>query len=65
MVDLDPDGALYAKGLSAFDNSTALGNQNVILPDGTAKIGPMITTVRHNFFVPTSSRTLNDSPFEA
>ena len=34
MVDLDPDG-LYAKGLSAFDVSTALGSQNVILPAGT------------------------------
>src|SRR6266851_4971097 len=33
MVDLDQD-ALYAKGLSAFDISTALGNQNVILPAG-------------------------------
>ena len=38
MVDLNPD-QLYAKGLSAADVSTALGNQNLILPAGTAKIG--------------------------
>src|SRR5437899_2097556 len=38
MVDLDPD-ALYGKGLSATDISTALNLQNLILPTGTAKIG--------------------------
>jgi multidrug efflux pump subunit AcrB len=38
MVDLNPD-ALFAKQLSPADISTALGNQNLILPAGTAKIG--------------------------
>src|SRR5258705_2297151 len=47
MVDLDP-GALYAKGLSASDVSAAVGNQNVILPAGTAKIGAIEYNVRTN-----------------
>jgi multidrug efflux pump subunit AcrB len=38
MVDLNPD-QMYAKGLSALDVSAALGNQNLIFPAGTAKIG--------------------------
>ena len=38
MVDLIPE-AMYAKGLSPADVSVALGNQNLILPAGTAKIG--------------------------
>jgi multidrug efflux pump subunit AcrB len=38
MVDLNPD-ALYAKRLSATDVSSALNQQNLILPAGTAKIG--------------------------
>src|SRR5579864_2253419 len=37
MVDLNPE-QLFAKGLSPADVSTALGNQNLILPAGTAKI---------------------------
>src|SRR5215468_323153 len=38
MVDLNPD-QMFAKGLSATDVSAALGNQNLIFPAGTAKIG--------------------------
>ncbi|AKU98154.1 Cobalt-zinc-cadmium resistance protein CzcA [Labilithrix luteola] len=38
MVDLDPT-RLYAWGLSPRDVSTALSNQNVILPTGTTKMG--------------------------
>ncbi|MFI5314151.1 MAG: efflux RND transporter permease subunit [Myxococcota bacterium] len=38
MADLDAD-ALYARGLSPQDVATALSNQNVILPAGTAKMG--------------------------
>src|SRR5712672_1848139 len=38
MVNLDPD-SLYSYGLSPNDVSTALGNQNLIIPAGTAKIG--------------------------
>jgi len=38
MVDIDP-ARLYAWGLSPRDVNVALGQQNVILPGGTAKIG--------------------------
>jgi multidrug efflux pump subunit AcrB len=38
VVDLDPE-QMFAKGLSPADVSAALGNQNLILPAGTAKIG--------------------------
>src|SRR3989475_225187 len=60
MVDLDPDG-LYAKGLSAFDVSNALASQNVILPAGTAKIGPIEYNIRTNSS-PDILETLNDLP---
>src|SRR5213595_2875805 len=60
MVDLDQD-ALYAKGLSAFDVSSALGSQNVILPAGTAKIGPIEYNIRTNSS-PDILETLNDLP---
>src|SRR6266571_2094180 len=39
MVDLD-QRLLQSKGLSPADVVTALGQQNVIVPSGTAKIGP-------------------------
>src|ERR1700756_1676143 len=38
MVDLDPD-AMYARGLSPNDISTAILNQNLIIPAGTPKMG--------------------------
>src|SRR2546427_9704072 len=60
MGDLDQD-ALYAKGLSAFDVSTALGTHNVILPAGTAKIGPIEYNIRTNSS-PDILETLNDLP---
>ncbi len=60
MVDIDPD-ALYAKGLSAFDVSSALGTQNLILPAGTAKIGPIEYNIRTNAS-PDVLETLNDLP---
>src|SRR5215467_8197829 len=60
MVDLDSD-ALYAKGLSAFDVSSAVGAQNVILPAGTAKIGPIEYNVRTNSS-PDAIEALNDVP---
>ncbi len=47
MVDLNPD-ALYARQLSPADISTALGNQNLILPAGTAKIGDKDYQVKVN-----------------
>ena len=38
MVDIDP-ARLHARGLSPRDVQTALGQQNVILPAGTVKLG--------------------------
>jgi multidrug efflux pump subunit AcrB len=55
MVDLDPQ-QLFAKGLSPVDVSNALGNQNLILPAGDAKIGAIDYTVRLN----SSPRVLDD-----
>ena len=46
MVDLNPD-QLYAKGLSASDVSAALGNQNLIFPAGTVKIGDKDFQIKH------------------
>ena len=37
-VDLDPD-KMYAWGVSPNEVTTAINNQNVILPTGTAKMG--------------------------
>jgi len=39
MIDIDPK-RLYAWGLSPRDVNTALGLGNVVLPSGTAKMGP-------------------------
>jgi CzcA family heavy metal efflux pump len=47
MVDLDLE-ALYARGLSPNDVSTAIGTQNLIIPAGTAKIGDTEYNVRIN-----------------
>src|SRR5258708_7164882 len=47
MVNLDPD-ALYSYGLSPADVSTAIGNQNLIIPAGTAKIGAQENNVKVN-----------------
>jgi CzcA family heavy metal efflux pump len=47
MVDLDPQ-ALYARGLSATDVSTAINQQNVIIPAGSAKMGPREYSIRLN-----------------
>ena len=55
MVDLNPE-QLYAKGLSAADVSAALGNQNLILPAGEAKIGDKDYQIRLN----SSPRVLDD-----
>src|SRR5208282_1776173 len=38
MVNIDPS-RIYARGVSPYDVVTALQNQNVIIPGGTAKIG--------------------------
>src|SRR5437764_9006368 len=47
MVSLDLP-ALYARGLSPQDVSTALSNQNLIIPAGTAKIGAPEYNARRN-----------------
>ena len=60
MVDIDPD-SLYAKGLSATDVSSALTDQNLILPAGTAKFGKQEYTVRLNSS-PDVAEAINDMP---
>src|SRR5476651_2577586 len=47
MVYLDPE-AMYARGVSPNDVASAIGNQNLIVPAGTAKIGEMEYNVRLN-----------------
>src|ERR1700731_2417513 len=47
MVDLDLD-SLYALGLSPSDVSTAIGNQNLIIPAGSAKMGAQEYPVKIN-----------------
>src|SRR3984957_4975044 len=59
-VDLDPE-ALRAKGLSAADVSSALGNQNLIIPAGTEKIGDIEYNVKLNSS-PVIAADLNDVP---
>jgi multidrug efflux pump subunit AcrB len=62
MVDLNPD-QLYAKGLSAADVSATLGNQNLIFPAGTAKIGDKDYQVRLNSS-PRILAEMNDMPLK-
>src|SRR5712672_2450565 len=60
MVDLNP-GLMQSKGLSPQDVLNAVQQQNLILPSGTAKVGPFEYDVRLN----ASTRTvpeLNDLP---
>ncbi len=54
---------LQAKGLSPADVVTAIGNQNVILPSGTAKIGPLEYDVDLNSS-PLNVQELNDLPIK-
>jgi multidrug efflux pump subunit AcrB len=60
MVDLDAS-LLQAKGLSPNDIVTAIGNQNLILPSGTSKIGQFEYEVELNAS-PKSVEELNDLP---
>jgi multidrug efflux pump subunit AcrB len=60
MVDIDPK-ALYARGLSATDISTALTAQNLILPAGTAKMGDREYFIHLNSS-PTTVQAMNDLP---
>ena len=59
-VDLDPV-ALRANGLSAQDVTNAIGNQNLILPAGTEKIGDLEYFVKLNASFNTINE-LNDIP---
>jgi CzcA family heavy metal efflux pump len=62
-VDLRPD-ALRAHGLSAVDVNNAIGNQNLILPAGTQKIGPYEYNVKLNAS-PQKIDELNDLPIKS
>jgi multidrug efflux pump subunit AcrB len=62
MVDIDIN-ALYAKGLSPGDVSTAINNSSVILPTGTAKMGSKEYTVGLNT-APDTIQRLNDIPIK-
>lgn len=62
-VDIDPQ-ALYSKGLSASDVSTAINAQNVILPSGSARLGSREYYVRLNS-TPDSAGEIADLPLKA
>jgi multidrug efflux pump subunit AcrB len=61
-VDLD-SAALQAKGLSPVDIVNAINAQNLILPTGTAKLGPLEYTVEMNG-APQSVEELNNLPIK-
>jgi multidrug efflux pump subunit AcrB len=63
MVDADPN-LLYARHLSAADISTAISQQNLILPAGTARMGDKEFVVKTNSS-PTTISALNDLPIRA
>jgi len=60
MVDLD-QRLLQSKGISPADVVTAIGQQNIVLPSGTAKIGPFEYDVAMNAS-PRTVAELNDLP---
>jgi CzcA family heavy metal efflux pump len=62
MIDLNQD-LLQAKGLSPQDVLNALGNQNLVLPGGTAKIDQFEYDVRVNSS-PRNVAELNDLPIK-
>src|SRR5260221_2163178 len=59
-IDLDP-GALRANGLSANDVVSAISSQNLILPAGTEKIGPLEYYIKLNAS-PTQIEDVNNVP---
>jgi multidrug efflux pump subunit AcrB len=63
MVDADPN-LMYAKHISATDVSTAINQQNLILPAGTARMGDREFVVRLNSS-PLEVSALNDLPVRA
>src|SRR5437868_2366593 len=62
MVDLDLD-AMYARGVSPDDVSTAISNQNLIIPAGTAKMGATEYNVKLNSS-PDLVAAFNDIPIK-
>jgi multidrug efflux pump subunit AcrB len=62
-VDLDPQ-ALRANGLSGNDVVAAIGAQNLILPAGTEKIGPLEYFIKLNSS-PLTIEELNNLPIRA
>ncbi|HVU65454.1 MAG TPA: efflux RND transporter permease subunit [Phycisphaerales bacterium] len=60
IVDLDPD-RLRAWGISPQEVSAAIGEQNLILPAGTAKIGVQEYPIRLNSS-PEAAAAINDLP---
>jgi multidrug efflux pump subunit AcrB len=62
VVDLEPD-RMYALGVSPADVSTAVNNQNLILPAGTAKIGKQEYEIILNSS-PLTVPELNDLPIK-
>jgi CzcA family heavy metal efflux pump len=60
MIDLDP-AQLQSKSLSPMDVVNALGNQNLILPSGTAKIGGFEYDIDMNSS-PKTVNEINDLP---
>ena len=63
MVDTDPN-LLYARHLSASDVSTAISQQNLILPAGTERMGDREYVMRTNSS-PDDLSALNDLPIRA
>src|SRR5437763_12271886 len=62
MIYLDPD-AIYARGVSPNDVATAIGNQNLIIPAGTAKIGATEYNIKLNSS-PDLVAAFNDIPIK-
>ncbi len=60
MVDIDP-AAMQSKGLSPADVTNAIGNQNLIIPAGTSKIGQFEYDVDLNSS-PATVEAFNDFP---
>jgi CzcA family heavy metal efflux pump len=63
MIDTDPN-LMYAHHLSAADVSTAMSQQNLILPAGTARIGDREFVVRTNSS-PETMAAMNELPVRA
>ena len=56
--------ALQARGLSPIDVVNAIGAQNLILPSGTVKIGPLRVPGRDQLRAHDARRSLNDLPIK-